>query len=97
MELDLSQSSDSYTDNTPAMPAEREPSYPCLYLTCDGVENLPDSGTMKIKYRVKGRSMKEMKGKTSHSIDLELLSIKAPKKQKNVMGSKEDEEAMEDL
>lgn len=96
MELDLSESSDNY-GAIPATPEPIDKTYPCLYLTCEGVENLPDSGTMKVKYRVKGRSMRETKGDEVHSVDLELLSIKAPKKQKEVMGSKDDEEALDDL
>lgn len=97
MELDLSQSSGNY-GGIPTTPESIDKTYPCLYLTCEGVENLPDSGTMKVKYRVKGRNSKEdNKGNETHSVDLELLSIKAPKKQKDSLGSKDDEEAMEDL
>lgn len=98
MELDLSQS-DSY-GNTSSVPMQDrpEPTYPCLYLTVDGCEDIPDSGTMKVKYRVKGRSMREDKnGEETHSVDLELLSINCPKKQKDVIGNNDDEEAMEDL
>lgn len=94
MELDLSQSG-GY-GSTLAVP-EVEPSYPCLYLTVDGIEDLPDSGTMKVKYRVKGRTMRETKGKEEHSADIEILSLKSPKKQPEVLGSSDDEEAMEDL
>lgn len=94
MELDLSNTS-GY--GSPVSQAEMEPSYPCLYLTVDGIEDLPDSGTMKFKYRVKDRTMRETKGKEEHSSDIEILSIKSPKKQPEVLGSSDDEEAMEDL
>lgn len=97
MELDLSQS-DSYGGNTLAMPDKPEPSYPCLYLTCEGVEDMPDSGMMRVRYRVKGRSERTDKnGDETHSVDLELLSINCPKKQPDVVGSSDDEEAMKDL
>lgn len=75
-----------------------EPTYPSLYLTVEGCEDMPDSGTMKVKYRVKGRHETESKsGDETHSVDLELLSINCPKKQPEVLGSSDDEEAMEDL
>lgn len=97
MELDLSQS-DNYGGASWAPMDRPEPTYPCLYLTVDGIEDLPDSGTMKVKYRVRGRTSKEDRnGEETHSADIEILSINSPKKQPDVMGNEDDEEAMESL
>lgn len=74
MKIDLARK-----DSMAAMtqPISSETSYPRLYIDCGEVllEDLPDSGTMEVKFKVVSRSCDERDGKKNCCVTLEVQKI----------------------
>lgn len=55
----------------------KEKYYPSLYLTWDSEYDLPDSGTMTVKFEKKSESTTKRDGDKSQSVELEIKSIES--------------------
>jgi len=79
---------------------EKELHYPSLYLEWEDDYELPESGTLTVTFKRRSETnRKDAKGKTSQSVELEILSIEDVEKGKVEKKSarKESEEAIDKL
>jgi len=64
----------------PAMPSKDGPHYPSLYLEWNNDYDLPDSGTMTVKFKkVSESNSKDRDGKKRQNVTLDIISIESVK------------------
>jgi hypothetical protein len=80
----------------PLAPPGGDMSYPSLHLEGPDLSQIPESGESIIKHKVKSRTIHSANGKKSHSLHLEVHSIRPYKKPK-VATSTDDRDAMASL
>jgi len=82
------------------MPAPTSPSedkhYPCLYLDWDEKYELPDSGTMTIRFRKKSETNREDDRGTHQSVELEIREIVDVEADKKSRKEKSGSEALDE-
>jgi len=77
----------------PAMPSKDEPHYPSLYLEWNNDYDLPDSGTMVVKFKkVSESNSKDRDGKKRQNVTLDIMSIESVKGGKSAE-KKDDEDS----
>lgn len=78
MPIDLGRSMKEMSE--PMCPSKDEPHYPSLYLEWDSDYDLPDSGTMTVKFKkVSESNSKDRDGKKRQNVSLDIMSIESVK------------------
>lgn len=60
---------------SPSPPSEDQMYYPCLYLEWDKSYDLPDEGTMTVRFKKKAESTSTRNGETRQTVELDITAI----------------------
>lgn len=71
--------------------------YPSVYLSGEEAYDLPESGTMTVRFKRVSRSETEREGKERHEVTLDLLEITSVKSDKKSEDSDSPEAALDKL
>lgn len=73
--IDLGKPMSSGMVAMPEKSSKKEKYYPSIYLDWDDKYDLPDSGVMEVRFKKRSETNRTQEGKTSQSVDLEILEI----------------------
>lgn len=94
--ISLDNSSDGYSTSPMKMEGPRK-NYPCLNLHWDTSYDLPEDGTMTVKFHKKREVNTESDDGDSQSVELEILTIESVKATEPVVPKKDRELASDAL